>query len=106
MADKDMVFDRPDEWSLRKTRQGVGLSPEFVALILARGRQGMGLMTLKDGKGRVRFMRWPINDGWGVSESRMDEHGNVNFVADYDSAGKPRSVGMPVNFQEPKKAKV
>jgi hypothetical protein len=37
-------------------------------------------------------MRWAQEDGWGVSESRMDKDGNIHFTADYDSEGRLISV--------------
>ncbi len=89
----EKYFDRPDEWNVRNIRQGRGLAAEFAALIIERSKQGLGPLTLKDGEERVRFMRWAQEDGWGVSESRMDKNGNVHFTADYDNMGKLLPVG-------------
>lgn len=97
-------FDRPDEWNARNIRQGRGLVAEFAALIIERSKQGLGPLTLKDGEERVRFMRWAQEDGWGVSESRMDKNGTVHFVADYDSTGGLLPVEYDsLKVQEPKK---
>lgn len=97
-------FDRPDEWNVRNIRQGRGLAAEFAALIIERGKQGLGPLTLKDGEERVRFMKWAQEDGWGVSEAKMDKKGNVHFTADYDSAGRLIPVeGDSLKVQETKK---
>lgn len=97
-------FDRPDEWNVRNIRQGSGLVAEFAALIIERSKQGLGPLTLKDGEERVRFMRWAQEDGWGVSESKMDKNGNVHFTADYDHTGRLLPVeDASLKVQGPKK---
>jgi hypothetical protein len=104
MASENRPLDRPDEWNPSNIRQGSGLTAEFAALIIERSRQGLGPLTLRDGEERVRFMRWAQKDGWGVCESRMDKKGNVRFVADYDSTGRPlSSEDAAIKSQEPNK---